>query len=48
MLCRWHEHDPEEIIDTVRVCISEAIKNLEKAGWARDSVETIGASFLSS
>lgn len=38
----WHEHDPEEIIETVRVCISEAVKNLEKAGWAKQSVKTIG------
>lgn len=38
----WHEHEPEEIIGTVRTCISEAVKNLEKEGWARDSVKTIG------
>lgn len=41
-LCRWHEHDPEEIIQTVRVCISETVKNLEREGWTRTSIKVIG------
>jgi glycerol kinase len=39
---RWHEHDPEEIIQTVKVCISEAVKNLERVGWTRTSIKAIG------
>ncbi|KAG8809786.1 Glycerol kinase [Serendipita sp. 399] len=38
----WHEHDPEEIIESVRACISGAVKDLESVGWDRESVKTIG------
>ncbi|THH14755.1 hypothetical protein EW146_g5618 [Bondarzewia mesenterica] len=38
----WHEQDPEELQAMCETCIDEAVKNLEKAGWSRDSVKVIG------
>lgn len=36
-------------METVNVCISEAVKKLEAAGWAKNSVKTIGENdFLAS
>jgi hypothetical protein len=39
----WHEHDADEIQQVSELCIAEASKNLEKAGWAKESVKVIGA-----
>ena len=39
---RWHEHDAEEIMDVCNTCIDEACKDLESAGWSKDSVKVIG------
>ncbi|KAI0793771.1 glycerol kinase [Fomes fomentarius] len=38
----WHEQDPDELIDSCEVCIAEACKALEAAGWAKESVKVIG------
>ena len=39
----WHEQDPDELVDSCEVCINEACKALEAAGWAKESVKVIGA-----
>jgi glycerol kinase len=41
---RWHDHDAEEIQEVADKCIAEACKELEKAGWAKESVKVIGTS----
>ncbi|KAJ8518551.1 hypothetical protein ONZ45_g4383 [Pleurotus djamor] len=38
----WHSHDPEEIQQFTDLCIEEACKELEKAGWAKSSIKVIG------
>ena len=38
----WHEHDADEIQQVSELCIAEASKNLEKAGWAKESIKVIG------
>lgn len=38
----WHEHNPEQLIDTMRICITRALFKLEFIGWHRDSVKGIG------
>lgn len=40
----WHEQDPDELVESCDVCITEACKALEAAGWANESVKVIGAS----
>jgi len=45
---RWHDHDADEIQQHADLCIAEAIKNLESAGWAQESVKVIGTFPLSS
>jgi hypothetical protein len=39
----WHEHDADEIQQVAESCIAEASKNLEKKGWAAESIKVIGA-----
>jgi len=39
---RWHEHDALEIQYFVDKCIEEAVKSLQDAGWAKESVKVIG------
>ncbi|CCM00757.1 uncharacterized protein FIBRA_02797 [Fibroporia radiculosa] len=38
----WHEQDADEIMDSCDVCITEACKALETAGWSKDSIKVIG------
>ncbi|KIJ59231.1 hypothetical protein HYDPIDRAFT_177899 [Hydnomerulius pinastri MD-312] len=38
----WHEHDAEEIQQVSNECIAVACDNLEKSGWAKESVKVIG------
>lgn len=38
----WHEQDADEIMESCDICITEACKNLEAAGWSKDSVKVIG------
>lgn len=39
---RWHDHDADEIQQHADACIEEASKELEKAGWAKESVKVVG------
>ncbi|KAF2718051.1 glycerol kinase [Polychaeton citri CBS 116435] len=38
----WHEHDPDEIIETIESCIEGAIRQFEKDGHFRESIRCIG------
>ncbi|KAK7021902.1 Glycerol kinase [Paramarasmius palmivorus] len=38
----WHEHDAAEIQQHAEKCIENAVKELETAGWAKESVKVIG------
>ncbi|ETW78783.1 hypothetical protein HETIRDRAFT_459941 [Heterobasidion irregulare TC 32-1] len=38
----WHEHDAAEMQAVCETCIDEAVNDLEKAGWSRESVKVIG------
>ncbi|KAI0369831.1 glycerol kinase [Pilatotrama ljubarskyi] len=38
----WHEQDPDELMESCDVCIAEASKALEAAGWAKESIKVIG------
>ncbi|XP_006461787.1 hypothetical protein AGABI2DRAFT_185889 [Agaricus bisporus var. bisporus H97] len=38
----WHDHDADEIQQHANTCIEESVKQLEKAGWAKESVKVIG------
>jgi hypothetical protein len=40
--CSWHDHDADEIQQHADACIEGAVKQLEKAGWAKESVKVIG------
>jgi len=37
-----HEHDPDEIIQSVEKCIEGAIKSFEKDGHSRESIKAVG------
>lgn len=39
---RWHEHDPEEIITSVQLCMDEAVKLFKRRGYSRDSIKAVG------
>lgn len=39
---RWHEHDPSELIDSVRKCIDEATKDFLEQGHAVSEIKAIG------
>lgn len=41
----WHEHDADEIQQHADACVEEAVKELEKAGWAKESVKVVGEFF---
>jgi glycerol kinase len=38
----WHEHDPNEIVQSVENCIEGALKIFEKDGHSKDSIKAIG------
>lgn len=38
----WHEHDPQEIISSVEVCIEEAVKSFESQGYSRSAIKAVG------
>lgn len=40
---RWHEHDPDQIIQACEACIDEAVKSVEVAGYPKSSIKVIGA-----
>jgi glycerol kinase len=39
---RWHEHDPYELVESVYVCIEEAMKSFLALGHAKFDIEAIG------
>lgn len=41
---RWHEQDPDQIIQACEDCIDEAVKSMEAAGYPRGSIKVIGTS----
>ena len=43
---RWHEHDPNEIIQACQDCIDEAVRNIEAAGYPKTSIKVIGTSVV--
>ncbi|KAF2756530.1 glycerol kinase [Pseudovirgaria hyperparasitica] len=38
----WHEHDPEELISSVRVCIEKATQELERKGFSKNQIQSVG------
>jgi hypothetical protein len=42
---RWHEHDADEIQEHADKCIEQAIVELAKAGWAKESIKVVGTPF---
>jgi glycerol kinase len=44
----WHDHDAIEIVQHAELCIEGAIKALQDAGWAKESVKVIGQNGFSS
>ncbi|KJZ72062.1 hypothetical protein HIM_08517 [Hirsutella minnesotensis 3608] len=38
----WHEHDPEELISSVRACIDEAVAKFETQGHSREQIVSVG------
>lgn len=39
---RWHEQDPQEIVDSVNKCIEETMKSFLALGHSRTDIEAIG------
>jgi glycerol kinase len=39
---RWHEHDPDQIIQACEDCIDGAVKSIEAAGYPKSSIKVIG------
>ena len=42
MLYRWHEHDPQELVDSVQTCITEATKSFVDLGYSKEDIKAIG------
>ena len=42
MLCRWHEHDPQELIASVEKCIEIATEELLGIGHEKSDIKAIG------
>lgn len=38
----WHEHDPNELVESVYICIEEAMKTFHALGYSTTDIETIG------
>lgn len=43
---RWHEHDPDQIIQACEDCIDEAVKSIEAAGYPKSSIKVIGTAMI--
>lgn len=41
-LCRWVEHDPREIVDSVEKCVEEATKTFVESGHSISDIKTVG------
>lgn len=39
---RWHEHDPDQIIQACEDCIGEAVKSMTAAGYPKSNIKVIG------
>ena len=39
---RWHEHDPQELVDTVQTCITKATKSFVDLGYSKEDIKAIG------
>ena len=40
--CRWHEHDPKELIDTVQECIEKGTAQFLEQGHDKSQIKAIG------
>ena len=40
--CRWHEHDPMEILKSVETCVEEATKSFIDLGHSKSAIKAIG------
>ncbi|KAJ5669469.1 Glycerol kinase [Penicillium macrosclerotiorum] len=38
----WHEHDPLELVNSVKTCIDEAIRAFEASGYSRRNIQCVG------
>lgn len=38
----WHEHDPEELISSVEICVDGAVEEFEKQGHTREQIVAVG------
>jgi glycerol kinase len=41
-VCRWHEHDPQELVDAVVECIEKATKEFLDKGYQTSNIKAIG------
>lgn len=42
ILCRWHEHDPQELVDSVEECIEKATEKFLSEGYEKSQIKAIG------
>jgi len=42
IICRWHEHDPQELVDSVEECIEKASKKFLQDGHEINQIKAIG------
>jgi len=40
--CRWHEHDPLELLSSVEECIEEAVRKFVDLGYDKSDIRSIG------
>lgn len=38
----WHEHDPEELVDSVKTCIEVATAQFERKGFSLSAIKAVG------
>nr|POE66206.1 glycerol kinase 3 [Quercus suber] len=38
----WHEHDAEELVTSIEICVEKAVKSFENDGYSRKSIKAIG------
>lgn len=42
MICRWHEHDPQELVNSVEECIEKSTAQFLEKGYKKDQIKAIG------
>ena len=42
LTCRWHEHDPQELVDSVQTCITKATDSFVESGNSITDIKAIG------